>query len=209
MSGSSASVCVVFGGSRGIGRTVCQHMARIGYSVVCASRQRETCEEVVKNLTKQTEGEMGHLSVECDVSEEESVVAACQFIIERAKRADVLVNAAGVNKDSLLMRLKIGNVGQSAYSASKAGLIGFTRSLAKEVGSRGVRANVLAPGFIETDMTAGISADSQQLLIDSIPIRRFGTVEETAHAVEFLAAASYVTGQVLVVDGGMSMAGGI
>ena len=185
---------------------------------------------------------MGHLSVECDVSKEESVVAACQFIIERAKRADVLVNAAGVNKDSLLMRLKsndiryhvntnlvgsmltcrgllplmlkqrrgaiinigsvvgsVGNVGQSAYSASKAGLIGFTRSLAKEVGSRGVRANVLAPGFIETDMTAGISADSQQLLIDSIPIRRFGTVEETAHAVEFLAAASYVTGQVSAV----------
>lgn len=101
----------------------------------------------------------------------------------------------------------VGNKGQSNYAASKAGLIGFTKSVAKELASRNVLANVVAPGFIETDMTAAMSADARAALQQQIPLARLGTPADVAHMVTFLAsdAASYITGQVLVVDGGMVM----
>lgn len=95
-----------------------------------------------------------------------------------------------------------GNAGQCLYSASKAGLEGFTRSLAKEVASRKIRVNLLAPGFIRTDMTAGLSEDR----LRSIPLGRFGEREEVAQAALFLLESPYVTGQVLVVDGGLQLA---
>lgn len=95
-----------------------------------------------------------------------------------------------------------GNAGQSLYSASKAGLEGFTRSLAKEVASRKIRVNLLAPGFIRTDMTAAVSEDK----VRSIPLGRFGEPEEVARAALFLLESPYVTGQVLVVDGGLQLA---
>lgn len=96
-----------------------------------------------------------------------------------------------------------GRAGQSVYSASKAGLEGFTRSLAKEVASRGVRVNMLVPGFIRTDMTAGLQESASQLL--SIPLGRVGEVEEVAQAALFLLLSPYVTGQALLVDGGVSL----
>lgn len=96
-----------------------------------------------------------------------------------------------------------GNAGQCVYSASKAGLEGFTRSLAKEVGSRQIRVNLLVPGFIHTDMTAGLK---EQDMLRSIPLGRFGEPEEVAHAVLFLLESPYITGQVLVVDGGLQLA---
>ncbi|XP_044055718.1 carbonyl reductase family member 4 isoform X1 [Siniperca chuatsi] len=95
-----------------------------------------------------------------------------------------------------------GNAGQCVYSASKAGLEGFTRSLAKEVASRNVRVNLLAPGFIRTDMTAGLKEEDG---LRSIPLGRFGVPEEVAQAVLFLLESSYITGQVLVVDGGLQL----
>ncbi|MBX9743221.1 MAG: 3-oxoacyl-[acyl-carrier-protein] reductase [Chthoniobacterales bacterium] len=101
----------------------------------------------------------------------------------------------------------MGNAGQTNYSASKAGLIGFTKSLAREVSSRGITANVVAPGFIETDMTAVLNEAIRQGAVTQIPLARFGKPEEIAAAVAYLAGpkAAYVTGQVLAVDGGMSM----
>jgi len=101
----------------------------------------------------------------------------------------------------------MGNAGQVNYAAAKAGLIGMTKSLAKELGSKGITANVLAPGFVETDMTAGIPADFKAEACKSIAARRFGTVKEIAAAASFLASddAAYVTGQVIVVDGGLAM----
>ncbi|MEO0479952.1 MAG: 3-oxoacyl-[acyl-carrier-protein] reductase [Planctomycetota bacterium] len=99
-----------------------------------------------------------------------------------------------------------GNAGQANYSASKAGLVGFTKSVAREFGSRGLTANVLAPGFIETDMTAELDEKVREKSLDQIPLKRFGEGREIAAAVRFLAsdAGAYVTGQVLSVDGGMS-----
>jgi len=100
-----------------------------------------------------------------------------------------------------------GNAGQSNYSASKAGMIGLTKSLAKEVGSRGITVNAVAPGFIETDMTSDLGDDVREAAMGLIPLGRFGSPEDVANAVAFLAsdAAEYITGQVIVVDGGMVM----
>lgn len=101
----------------------------------------------------------------------------------------------------------IGNAGQANYAASKAGLIGFTQSVARELASRGITANALAPGFIETDMTAALSAEMKAELLKKIPLNTLGQAEDIAHAALFLAspAARYITGQVLAVDGGMVM----
>lgn len=98
-----------------------------------------------------------------------------------------------------------GNAGQANYSASKAGLIGLTKACAKELAARGVTVNAVAPGFIETDMTAGLDEQIRKSYIDAIPLKRFGTVEDVANAVAFLASdkASYITGQTLAVNGGM------
>jgi len=101
----------------------------------------------------------------------------------------------------------VGNAGQANYAASKAGLIGFTKALAKELGGRGVTVNLGAPGFIETDMTAGLPEDIQASARKNIPLGRFGSPEDIAATVQFLCsdAASYITGQVLMVDGGMAI----
>ncbi|HEY0550673.1 MAG TPA: 3-oxoacyl-[acyl-carrier-protein] reductase [Verrucomicrobiae bacterium] len=101
----------------------------------------------------------------------------------------------------------IGNAGQANYAASKAALIGFTKSIARELGSRGITANALAPGFIETDMTAALHEEVRKALLEKIPLACFGQAEDIANAALFLAGPSgrYVTGQVLVVDGGMVM----
>lgn len=101
----------------------------------------------------------------------------------------------------------IGNKGQSNYAASKAGLIGLTKSVAKEFASRGILANVVAPGFIETDMTAAMTPEARQAMSQQIPLERLGTPEDIANLVTFLASdrASYITGQILVVDGGLVM----
>ena len=101
----------------------------------------------------------------------------------------------------------IGNAGQSNYAASKAALIGFTKSVAKELAPRGITANAIAPGFIETDMTAALDDKVRESIIGNVPLGRFGSPDDIAHAAVFLAleASGYITGQVLTVDGGMVM----
>lgn len=116
-----------------------------------------------------------------------------------AQRSGSIINMSSVVGVS-------GNAGQSNYSASKAGIIGFTKSVSKEVGSRGIRCNAIAPGFIETDMTAKLSEDVRKAWVQQIPLRRGGTTEDVANTALFLASdlSSYVTGQVINVCGGMN-----
>lgn len=99
----------------------------------------------------------------------------------------------------------MGNVGQANYAASKAGIIGLTKSTAKELAARGVTCNAIAPGFVETDMTAALSEDLQKQMLETIPLKRYGQVDDIAQAAVFLAKHTYITGQVLHVDGGMCM----
>jgi 3-oxoacyl-[acyl-carrier protein] reductase len=102
---------------------------------------------------------------------------------------------------------QIGNPGQSIYAATKAGILGFTKAMAREIASRGITVNAVAPGFIETDMTARLSEKLREELLHTIPLGRFGTCEEVAHVVAFLAAptAGYITGQVVSINGGLYM----
>ena len=99
----------------------------------------------------------------------------------------------------------MGNAGQTNYAAAKAGLIGFSKSLAREVGSRGITVNTIAPGFIATDMTDALPEEQKKFLISQIPLARLGSVEDIAEAALYLASAGYVTGETLHVNGGMYM----
>jgi 3-oxoacyl-[acyl-carrier protein] reductase len=116
------------------------------------------------------------------------------------KRTGTIINLSSISGI-------MGNGGQSNYSASKAALIGLTKSLARELSGRSIRVNAVAPGFIQTDLTATMPTDITSKLIDAIPLQRWGVVEDVAHAIVFLASdrASYITGHVLVVDGGLAM----
>lgn len=128
------------------------------------------------------------------------VTKACLRTMMKARRGRIISIASVVGVS--------GNAGQTNYSAAKAGVIGFTKSLAREVGSRGITANVVAPGFIDTDMTRELPETQKQALLSQIPLNRLGTPEEIAKAVTFLASpgAAYITGETIHVNGGMYMA---
>ena len=190
-------------------------------------------------------------TVRADVTSAPEVEAMVAAVTDRFGRLDVLVNNAGITRDTLLMRMDeadwdvviatnlksaylcskavtrgmmrqrygrilnvssvvgiTGNPGQANYAAAKAGLLGFTRSLAKEVATRGITVNAVAPGFIDAGMTEGLGAELREKALAYVPVARFGSVEDVAEAVWFLCsdAAAYITGQVLQVDGGMVMA---
>ncbi len=129
------------------------------------------------------------------------------FMLMRAVARPMMKQRGGaiVNVSSVIAEM--GNAGQAAYAASKAGLLGLTKSVARELASRNIRVNAVTPGFITTDMTANLSAELKEKMVQAIPLSRIGNAEEVAGAVAFLAsdAASYITGEVLKVNGGMYM----
>ncbi|PIA42461.1 hypothetical protein AQUCO_02000124v1 [Aquilegia coerulea] len=242
-----SSVVVVTGASRGIGKAIALAMGKAGCKVlVNYVRSSKQAEEVSKEI----EAYGGQaLTFGGDVSKEEDVEDMFKTALDAWGTVDVLINNAGITRDSLLMRMKKsqwqdvidvnltgvrfctqaaieimwkkrkgkiinitsvvgldGNVGQANYSAAKAGVIGFTKSVAKEYGSRNIIVNAIAPGYIASDMTAKLSEDDKKKMLEDIPLGRFGQPEEVAGLVEFLAfnpAANYITGQVLRIDGGM------
>ena len=227
---------LVTGGSKGIGRSIAERMARSGHRVAATYRSGD-----VPN---------GVLGVECDVTDPTQVEAAFAAVEAAHGPVEVLVANAGITRDTLVMRMtdedwdaviatnltgsfrvarraarpmirnrfgriifissvvgQLGSAGQVNYAASKSGLIGMARSLARELGSRGVTANVVAPGFIETDMTAELSQDLVKKYAAQIPLGRLGHVSDVTGTVEFLAgeSAGYITGAVIPVDGGLGM----
>jgi 3-oxoacyl-[acyl-carrier protein] reductase len=232
-------LALVTGASRGIGRAVARELAEAGARVVVAYRSgREEAEELA--------GEIDGRAVQADVSSAEEA----KRLVEEAGDVDVLVNNAGLTRDTLLARMSDddwrvvietnlssvfytcravtrpmmrkrggaivnvssivgvhGNGGQANYAASKAGIIGFTKSLARELGSRGVRANVVAPGYVKTRLTEVLPEGATAAMVDSTPLGRVAEPEEIAGAVRFLASdeASFITGEVLLVDGGLGM----
>ena len=236
---------IITGASRGIGKAIAQKFAQEGCNIAFTDLFND-------DNMKATETELKALGVEAkgyasDASNFEDTNNVVAAIVKDFGRIDVLVNNAGITKDTLLMRMSedqwdavinlksvfnftkavqrtmlkqrsgsivnmssvvgvSGNAGQANYSASKAGIIGFTKSIARELGSRGIRSNAIAPGFIITEMTAKIPEEARKAWEESIPMKRGGTPEEVAKVATFLASdlSSYVSGQVIPVCGAMN-----
>ncbi|WP_199248944.1 3-oxoacyl-[acyl-carrier-protein] reductase [[Phormidium] sp. ETS-05] len=241
-------VALVTGASRGIGRAIALALAAEGAKVaVNYATSSSAADAVVAEITA-AGGEA--CAIGANVSQPDQVDNLIAAVTNKWGQIDVLVNNAGITRDTLLLRMKLedwqavidlnltgvflccravskimlkqksgrivnitsvsglmGNPGQANYSAAKAGVIGFTKTLAKEFASRGITVNAVAPGFIATDMTKDLKGAEEVLKF--IPLGRFGQAEEVAGMVRFLAAdpaAAYITGQVMNVDGGMVMA---
>ena len=254
MSGSEKRTVVVTGGSRGIGRSICLAMAGAGTSVwfnyfnpadpAAEKAAAEKTEALIVDAGAET------ASREIDVADAEQAADFFKEVVSSTGRIDVLVNNAGITRDTLLVRMKpadweavlnvnlkgtffglqhagkimmkqragrivniasvvgvTGNAGQANYSASKAGVIGLTKTAAKELAPRGVTVNAVAPGFIETDMTAVLPEKVREAMLGQVPLGRAGTPEDVAGVVRFLTSdqAAYLTGQVIHVSGGMYM----
>ncbi len=240
-------VAVVTGASRGIGRATAIALASVGAQVVVNyARSQEAAATIVAEIC--AAGGTA-IAIAADVAQSEQAEALIDQTKAKFGQIDVLVNNAGITRDTLLLRMKLedwqavldlnltgvflctravsklmlkqrrgriiniasvagqmGNPGQANYSAAKAGVIGFTKTVAKELASRSITVNAVAPGFISTDMTRDLGSDE---ILRHIPLGRYGTPEEVAGLIRFLAAdpaAAYITGQVFNVDGGLVMA---
>ncbi len=233
-------VAVVTGGGSGIGAAISKRLAQEGARVAICDIAIEGAEKVAQKI----EGYPYRL----DVSNYEEAEKTFQEIAHKLGTIHILVNNAGINRDSLLLRMEekdwdevlsvnlkgvfncskavirymmkerwgriinissiigiIGNPGQANYAASKAGIIGFTKSLAREVASRNITVNVIAPGYIETPMTERLPQEIKEQYLKAIPLKRFGKPEEVAELCLFLCSnrASYITGEVIGITGGL------
>ena len=241
-------VALVTGGSRGIGRAVALELALRGAAVVVNyHKSPEAAEEVVKKI-QEAGGKAA--AFQADVSDFKQAEVLVKFAIDTFGDLSVLVNNAGITKDTLIMMMseadwdavintnlkstfncskaavkhmmrkrygriiniasiagQMGNPGQVNYSASKGGQIAFTKSLAREVASRNITVNAIAPGFVDTEILNAMPAGTLEAALKMVPLARTAKPEEIAYAAAFLASdqAAYITGQTLGVDGGMAM----
>lgn len=237
----------ITGAAQGIGKSIAIGMAREGANVAIADVNLESAEDTAKEIK-----EIGvkSMAIKLDVSSQEDVINAFSTFTGEFGPVDILINNAGITRDTLLMRMKeedwdavininlkgtflcsreavklmakqrqgkivsissvvafMGNPGQANYSSSKAGLIGLTKTIAKEYAGRGIRANAVAPGFIQTAMTEALSDKVKDEMRKAIPLGTFGTAEDVTNAVIFLSSSEsdYISGQVIHVNGGMYM----
>jgi 3-oxoacyl-[acyl-carrier protein] reductase len=237
-------VAIVTGGSRGIGKACVETLARAGFEVAFTYHSsRAKADELASTLSAETGQTVKAYA--SDAGDPKACQALIDDVVADFGSVDVLVNNAGITRDTLMIRMKdedwdeviqtnltgvfhttraagkvmmkqrkgtiinissvvgvYGNAGQVNYAAAKAGLIGLSKTVAKELGARGVTCNAIAPGFIETDMTGELPHKDQ--LLNAIPLKRFGRPEDIANTVLFLAThGQYITGQVIGVDGGL------
>lgn len=247
MSSLAGKIALVTGASQGIGRACALELAKQGATVALAARSVDKLESVAAEIAANG-GNAKAFSL--DVANEDSIKACAKAVIADLGTVHILVNNAGITKDTLMLRMKrqdwddvittnltgaflltqacasamlkarwgrvinitsvvgeTGQAGQANYAASKAGMIGLTKSLARELASRGITVNAVAPGYIETAMTAVLTDDQKSAMTTHIPLGRVGTDADIAAAVAFLAGdgASYITGHTLDVNGGMYM----
>ena len=242
---ASPRVALVTGASRGIGRAIAATLAGQGFLVIGTATTEAGAQAIGAALAAH-----GGQGLALDVNDAAAAEAAVEGVVKAHGGLHVLVNNAGITRDTLALRMKdedwdavldtnlkavfrlcrsamrpmmkqrwgrivnitsvvgaSGNAGQANYAAAKAGVAGMTRALARELGSRQITVNCIAPGFIATDMTEVLPEAQKAALLGQIPLGRLGTPEEIAHAVAFLASplAGYVTGVELHVNGGMYM----
>jgi 3-oxoacyl-[acyl-carrier protein] reductase len=241
----NGQVALVTGASRGIGAAIALALGKQGAVVIGTATSTGGADNINASLKH---ANIQGLGLALDVNSPEQVESVLKTIADNYGDVTILVNNAGITRDTLLMRMKeedwdavistnlksvyrmsqavlrpmmkarhgriinissvvghMGNAGQTNYAAAKAGMTGFTKSLAAEVGSRGITVNCVAPGFIETDMTAELPEDIKSQMLARVPLGRLGNVEEIAATVAFLASASaaYITGETIHVNGGM------
>jgi 3-oxoacyl-[acyl-carrier protein] reductase len=240
-------VAIVTGASRGIGKEIALQFAGKGATVACVATTVKGAEATAELIRSQGGKAQGYA---CDVSVQADVEALYAAVINDLGTPAVLINNAGITKDTLILRMseedwdrvqdvnlkgsflmiKVaaklmmkarygrivnltsviglgGGAGQANYAAAKAGIIGLTKSVAKEFGSRNITCNAVAPGFIETDMTGDLPEEFKAFVQKHAPAGRLGTPADIAPAILFLASqeAAYITGQVLTVDGGLTL----
>lgn len=240
-------IVLVTGASRGIGQAIASAFSEAGATVIGTATSQAGADAIQQHLQQNNTKGAGMV---LDVTRPESITQLLESITEQFGAVSVLVNNAGITRDTLLMRMKdedwdaiintnltsvyrlskaclramtkarkgriisissvvgvSGNAGQTNYAAAKAGIIGFSKSLAREVGSRGITVNTVAPGFIDSDMTRDLPEAQKTALLAQVPLGRLGNADEIAALVVFLAspAASYITGETVHVNGGMYM----
>ena len=245
MSNLVNQVALVTGASRGIGAAIAQELGKQGATVIGTATTAGGAENINASLKA---ANIKGLGMALDVNDAAQIAAVLKEIAEKYGNVSILVNNAGITKDTLLMRMgeddwdavlstnlksvfrlsqavlrpmmkarvgriisissvvgHMGNAGQTNYAAAKAGMAGFTKSLAAEVGSRNITVNCVAPGFIETDMTAELPDAIKTKMLERVPLGRLGNVNEIAATVAFLASpsAAYITGETIHVNGGM------
>ena len=239
-------VAVVTGASRGIGKSITETLAKAGAHVVCASRTKEDLDSLVNSLNGQG---LSTSYFSCDVSLLEDFKSLIDDTVSDHDSIDILINNAGITKDTLIMRMTendwdtvidinlkgvfngikcvtrqmmkqkygriinissivglIGNPGQVNYAASKAGIIGLSKATAKELATRNITVNTIAPGYISTEMSDAIEEKTKENLLNQIPLGRIGSPEDIANMALYLASdhAGYITGQTIAIDGGMT-----